>query len=50
MTLRDRCNEEELEAHRILDLVKAGIDVPESSVAWAFIVLGDGVGMGWMNG
>jgi hypothetical protein len=42
--MRKHCNYEELEAHRILDLVKAGVNVPESTICWALFVLGDGVG------
>ena len=45
MTLRDKCNYEELEAHRILDMVRAGMDVPQSTVTWALFVLGDSVGL-----
>lgn len=43
--LRDHCNEEELEAHRILDLVKAGFEVPNYQIVRALFVLGDGVGL-----
>jgi hypothetical protein len=43
--LRNRCNEEELEAHRILDLVKAGFHVPQYQIKRALYVLGDGVGI-----
>lgn len=46
MTLRDRCNFEELEAHRILDMAAAGVDVPESVITWCFVVLGDALGRG----
>lgn len=46
MTLRDNCNQEELEAHRILDMAKAGFDVPDSAVVWALLTLGDGVNQG----
>lgn len=45
MTLRDHCNGEELEAHRILDMVRAGIDVPQSTITWCLFVLGDSVGL-----
>jgi len=45
MQLRNNCNHEELEAHRILDLVKAGFDVPASAITRALFVLGDGVGL-----
>lgn len=38
---RTHLNYEELEAHRILDLQKAGGDVPETAVTWALWVLGD---------
>lgn len=43
--LRDHCNHEELEAHRILDMAKAGMNVPDSTVSWALFTLGDGVGL-----
>lgn len=43
--LRDHCNPEELEAHRILDLVKAGFNVPQLQIKRALFVLGDGVGL-----
>lgn len=42
--MRKELNHEELEAHRILDAVKAGIDVPESAINWALWVCGDLVG------
>lgn len=42
--LRDHCNSEELEAHRVLDQAKAGLPVPQSTIAWALFTLGDGVG------
>lgn len=48
--LRNHCNKEELEAHRILDLVRVGDDVSETSVRWALRVLGDGLGLGWLHG
>ncbi len=48
--LREHCNHEELEAHRILDLAKAGAVVPRSSVDWARFVLGDGVGLVELKG
>lgn len=38
-------NHEELEASRILDLVRAGGDVPASIVLWSLWVLGDLVGV-----
>lgn len=43
--MRDNCNHQELEAHRILDQVQAGLDVPDSVIAFALFVLGDGVGI-----
>lgn len=43
--MRNNCNHEELEAHRLLDMVQAGLDVPDSVVSWALFVLGDGVGL-----
>jgi hypothetical protein len=42
--MRNQYNHEELEASRILDLVRAGGDVPEITVTWALWVLGDLVG------
>lgn len=42
---RQHMNEEEREAMHILDLVKAGEDVPESVVAWALRVTGDAIGL-----
>ena len=38
-------NHEELEASRILDLARAGWDVPATSITWALWVLGDLVGL-----
>ena len=45
--MRDTCNYEELEAHRLLDLARIGGDVPVSAVMWALWVLGDLVGVVW---
>lgn len=42
--MRNQMNYEELEAMRILDAVKAGIDIPESTILWALWVTGDLVG------
>lgn len=42
--MRENYNDEELEAARILDLARAGGDVPESTVTWALWTLGDLVG------
>lgn len=42
--MRSNMNHEELEASRILDLSRAGGDVPESAVTWALWILGDLVG------
>ena len=39
-------NDEELEASRILDLARAGGDVPGGTITWALWVLGDLVGVG----
>ena len=36
---------EKKEAHRILDLVKIGMDIPDMTILWCLIVLGDAVGM-----
>lgn len=43
--MRDRYNHEEREAAHILDLARAGGDVPESTITWALWVLGDLVGV-----
>lgn len=37
-------NDEELEAMRILDAARAGMDVPESTITWALWTTGDLVG------
>lgn len=42
--MRDHLNHEELEAMRILDAVKVGLDVPETAITWALWVTGDSVG------
>lgn len=42
---RDHMNDEEREAMRILDLLKAGEDIPPSVVLWALIVTGDAIGL-----
>jgi len=43
--MRNHYNHEELEAARILDLVRMGDDsVPCSVITWALWVLGDAVG------
>lgn len=42
--MRNCCNDEEREAHRILDAVKSGVDVPDSVITWALWVCGDLVG------
>lgn len=44
--MRNHMNHEELEASRILDLARAGGDVPRSAITWALFVLGDLVGLG----
>lgn len=38
---RDHMNGEELEASRILDLVREGGDVPRTAILWALWTLGD---------
>ena len=43
--MRAKYNQEEREAARILDLARAGGDVPESIVTWALWCLGDLVGV-----
>ena len=39
--MRTSMNEEEREASHILDLARAGGDVPASTITWALWVLGD---------
>lgn len=41
MTLRDHITPVQREAHAILDLVRAGVDVDDDSIAFALAVLGD---------
>lgn len=41
--MRDHCNSEELWAHKVLDAVRLGLDVPKHEVTRALWVLGDGV-------
>lgn len=43
--LRSACNDEEIWAHSILDMVKAGLVVSDSDVRRALWVLGDLVGL-----
>lgn len=43
--MRTNYNYEELEAARILDLARAGGDVPDSVITWALWTLGDLVGL-----
>jgi len=42
--MRNNYTQEEQEAAHILDLARAGGDVPESTITWALWVLGDLVG------
>ncbi len=42
---RAHLNYEEREAMRILDMVRAGLDVPASTIAWCLFVTGDAVGL-----
>lgn len=42
---RDHMTPEEQEAMRILDLLKAGDDIPASVVQWALRVTGDAIGL-----
>lgn len=42
---RNHMNHEEKEGMHLLDLVKAGEDVPESAVDWALRVTGDAIGL-----
>lgn len=39
--MRTNMNHEELEASRLLDLVRAGGDVPPTAITWALWVLGE---------
>lgn len=39
--MREHMNYEEREAAHILDLARAGGDVPRSTITWALWVLGD---------
>jgi hypothetical protein len=39
--LRDKCNSMQLEAHQLLDMVRAGLWVPRDRIDWALLVLGD---------
>lgn len=41
MTLRDHCTDAELDAHELLDMVRAGLDVPEAYVIRALAILGE---------
>ena len=43
--MRKHCNSEELQAHNILDQVKAGATVSQAAINRALFVLGDGVGI-----
>lgn len=43
--MREHCNDEELEAHNILDQVKAGATLSQAAINRALWVLGDGVGI-----
>ena len=43
--MRTNYNYEELEAARILDLARAGGEVPDSVITWALWTLGDLVGL-----
>ena len=42
--MRDHMNHEELEAMRILDAARLGMNVPHSAILWALWVTGDLVG------
>ncbi len=41
MTLRDNLSPEKRDAHRILDMVKAGHQVEDAAIGWALAILGD---------
>ena len=40
-TLRNRCTPTQLQAHLVLDAVRAGMSPPQEMVDWALLVLGD---------
>lgn len=42
---RDKMTDEEREAMRILDLLKAGEDIPAQIVSWCLRVTGDAIGL-----
>lgn len=42
---RTHMNHEEREAMHLLDLLRAGEEVPETTVAWALRVTGDALGL-----
>jgi len=44
MTLRDHCTAIELQAHAVLDTLRAGFWVPPWRVTWALSILGEPVG------
>lgn len=43
--MRQHCNQEELEAHRILDASRIGMDIPSTTIWWALWITGDAVGL-----
>lgn len=43
--MRENCNQEELDAHHTLDLVKAGGYAGDDEINRALFVLGDGIGI-----
>lgn len=43
-TLRDHCSTKQMLAHSILDRLKAGENIDQSSVLWALATLGEPVG------
>jgi hypothetical protein len=44
MTLRDHSDTTKAQAHRILDLAKAGQDISIDRITWALVILGDYTG------
>lgn len=40
-TLRNHCTPTQLQAHLVLDAVRAGMSLPKKMVDWALLVLGD---------
>lgn len=41
MTLRDHCTDAERDAHELLDMVRAGVEVPDAYIVRALAILGE---------